>query len=62
MKDLDAIQWGWEKQSPMGMRSEDHIAFLLKKYNEGKPKENHVDTMAELNRALLKEESENLNS
>tara|TARA_R100000654_G_scaffold69125_2_gene98504 strand:- start:96 stop:284 length:189 start_codon:yes stop_codon:yes gene_type:complete len=62
MKDLDAIQWGWERQSPMGMRSEDHIAFLLKKYNEDKPKENHVSTMAELNRALLKEESENLNS
>ena len=62
MKDLDAIQWGWEKQSPMGMRSEDHIAFLLKRYNEGKPIESHVSTMAELNRALLKEESEKLNS
>ena len=62
MKDLDAIQWGWEKQSPMGMRSEDHIAFLLKRYNEGKPESEHVTTMAQLNRALLKEESENLNS
>ena len=62
MKDLDAIQWGWEKQSPMGMRSEDHIAFLLKRYNEGKPIESHVSTMAELNRALLKEELKNLNS
>ena len=62
MKDLDAIQWGWERQAPMGMRSKDHIAFLLKKYNEGKPKENHVDTMAELNRALLKDESNKLNS
>ena len=62
MKDLDAIQWGWEKQPPMGMRSEDHIAFLLKKYNEGKPESEHVTTMAQLNRALLKEESNKLNS
>ena len=62
MKDLDAIQWGWERQAPMGMRSKEHIDFLLKRYNEGKPIESHVSTMAELNRALLKEESENLNS
>ena len=52
----------WEKQTPMGMRSEEHIAFLLKRFNEGKPKSEHVTTMAQLNRALLKEESENLNS
>ena len=62
MKDLDAIQWGWERQAPMGMRSKDHIAFLLSKYNEGKPESEHLTTMAQLNRALLKEESENLNS
>ena len=62
MEDFKTIQWGWEKQTPMGMRSEEHIAFLLKRFNEDKPKENHVSTMAELNRALLKEESKNLNS
>ena len=45
------IEWGWEKQSPIGMRSEDHIAFLLKRYNEGKPESEHVTTMAQLNRA-----------
>ena len=44
------------------MRSQEHIAFLLKRYNEGKPESEHVTTMAQLNRALLKEESENLNS
>tara|TARA_Y100001938_G_scaffold136370_1_gene199164 strand:+ start:921 stop:1109 length:189 start_codon:yes stop_codon:yes gene_type:complete len=62
MKDFKTIQWGWEQQTPMGMRSEEHIAFLLKRYNEGKPESEHVTTMAQLNRALLKEESENLNS
>jgi hypothetical protein len=62
MEDFKAIQWGWEKQNPIGMRSEEHIAFLLSKYNEGKPESEHLTTMAQLNRALLKEESENLNS
>ena len=62
MEDFKAIQWGWEKQSPLGMRSKEHVAFLLKKYNEGKPESEHLTTMAQLNRALLKEESENLNS
>jgi len=58
----DSIEWGWESQSPLNMRSQEHIAFLLKRYNEGKPESEHVTTMAQLNRALLKEESENLNS
>jgi len=58
----ETIQWGWENQRPLNMRSEEHIAFLLKRYNEGKPESEHVKTMAQLNRALLEEESNNLNS
>mgnify|MGYP003141176096 CR=1 FL=1 len=49
MEDFKAIQWGWEKQNPLGMRSKEHIAFLLSKYNEGKPESEHLTTMAQLN-------------
>jgi len=51
MKDKP-IQWGWESQKPTNMRSKKHQAFLIKKYNSGRPASQRVKTMAELNRAL----------
>lgn len=47
-----AIQWGWEAQKPTNMRSKEHQAFLIKKYNQGRPQSERVKTMAELNKAL----------
>ncbi len=46
------IQWGWESQKPTNMRSKEHQAFLIRKYNSGRPVSQHVKTMAELHRAL----------
>ena len=56
-KDLP-IMWGFE--SPTYARSEEHRQFLINKYNEGRPEEEHVHTMAELNRALLTNEINSL--
>ena len=58
-KDLP-IMWGYE--SPTYARSEEHRKFLINKYNEGRPEEEHVHTMAELNRALLTNEINSLSN
>lgn len=46
--------WGWEK--PDYVRSEQHRAFLIKRYNQNRPAEQHVHNMSELNKALLDNE------
>jgi len=38
------------------MRSEEHRKFLIEQYNRNRPAEEHVHTMAQLNRALLTNE------
>ena len=50
--------WGWDE--PTYQRSEEHRKFLIQKYNKNRPKEEHVHTMAQLNRALLTNEINNL--
>tara|TARA_R100000278_G_scaffold103053_1_gene79491 strand:+ start:278 stop:466 length:189 start_codon:yes stop_codon:yes gene_type:complete len=54
------IMWGWEK--PEHIRSKEHRKFLIERYNENRPEEEHVHTMSELNRALLDNEIEMLKS
>jgi len=52
-KDI-SIMWGYEE--PNHMRSEEHRKFLIEQYNRNRPAEEHVHTMAQLNRALLTNE------
>ena len=53
----DAITWLFN--IPKRSRSSEHIEFLLKKYNQDKPKDKQVHTMDDLNRALMQEEINN---
>ena len=53
----DAITWLFN--IPKRSRSSEHIEFLLKKYNQDKPKDKQVYTMDDLNRALMQEEINN---
>jgi len=55
-----AIEWGWETQKPSNVRSKEHQAFLINKYNTGRPLSEQVKSMAELNRALLTNEINSL--
>tara|TARA_Y100000361_G_scaffold151122_1_gene167977 strand:+ start:4212 stop:4802 length:591 start_codon:yes stop_codon:yes gene_type:complete len=48
------ILWGYGE--PEHMRSEKHRKFLIEQYNRNRPVEEHVHTMAQLNRALLTNE------
>lgn len=59
MKDK-AIQWGWHSAKPIDVRSKEHQAFLINKYNTGRPLTEQVKSMAELNRALLTNEIKNI--
>tara|TARA_R100000808_G_C2063489_1_gene93910 strand:- start:273 stop:458 length:186 start_codon:yes stop_codon:yes gene_type:complete len=59
MKDK-AIQWGWYSEKPISVRSKEHQAFLINKYNTGRPLAEQVKNMTELNRALLTNEINNL--
>ena len=59
MKDKP-ILWGWETQKPTNVRSKEHQAFLINKYNSSRPLAERVKSMAELNRALLTNEINNL--
>ena len=59
MKDK-AIEWGWGNPKPVNVRSKEHQAFLINKYNTGRPLAQQVKSMAELNRALLTNEINNL--
>tara|TARA_A100001201_G_C4091645_1_gene202323 strand:- start:2184 stop:2759 length:576 start_codon:yes stop_codon:yes gene_type:complete len=54
MGEKDGILWGFEE--PEYMRSEEHRKFLIEQYNRNRPAEEHVHTMAQLNRALLTNE------
>lgn len=54
----EAIEWGYNE--PEYIRSEEHIKFLIEKYNKNRPKEEHVHSMTELNRALLTNEIKTL--
>ena len=54
------IQWGWESPKPTNVRSKEHQSFLINKYNTGRPLAEQVKSMAELNRALLTNEINNL--
>lgn len=54
------IEWGWENPKPVNVRSKEHQAFLINKYNTGRPLAQQVKSMAELNRALLTNEIKNL--
>ena len=58
-KDLP-IMWGYEE--PNHMRSEEHRKFLIEQYNRNRPTEEHVQTMAQLNRALLTNEIDALSN
>ena len=51
--------WGYEFRL---MLVEEHRKFLINKYNEGRPEEEHVHKMAELNRALLTNEINSLSN
>ena len=61
MEKKKAIEWGWEKQKPVNMRSKKHQQFLIKTYNKNRPIHECVKTMAELNRALMTNEINALN-
>ena len=54
MSKESSIMWGYEE--PNHMRSEEHRKFLIEQYNRNRPTEEHVHTMAQLNRALLTNE------
>ena len=54
------IQWGWHSPKPTNVRSKEHQAYLINKYNTGRPLTEQVKNMAELNRALLTNEIKNL--
>tara|TARA_R110001592_G_scaffold70827_1_gene216738 strand:- start:154 stop:324 length:171 start_codon:yes stop_codon:yes gene_type:complete len=47
------IMWGWNR--PERARSEEHRKFLISEYNKDKPEDQHVSTMDELEKALIKE-------
>ena len=61
MKKKKTIEWGWEKQKPINIRSKKHQKFLIKTYNKNRPISECVNDMAELNRALLTNEIKALN-
>tara|TARA_R100000329_G_C7548261_1_gene193682 strand:- start:77 stop:280 length:204 start_codon:yes stop_codon:yes gene_type:complete len=54
MSNDKTIMWGWDE--PTYQRSEEHRKFLIQKYNKNRPKEEHVHTIDELNRALMTNE------
>jgi hypothetical protein len=54
-----SIMWGWEEQSSHS-RSKEHREYLIEQYNRNRPPEQHVNTMEELNRALLDNEINNI--
>ena len=51
---MDTILWGYEE--PEYIRSEKHRKFLIEQYNKDRPIDEHVYSMAQLNRALLDNE------